>query len=83
MSKNYTKEELRLIAEELVEDLRECENGTNISTSQLIKAVGYDQDSFDLYDLFDIHAALLRAARSNYITLDMSAHKDKVEGLPF
>ena len=37
----------------------------------------------ETFDLFDLHDALFKAARANHITLDMSEHKDKVEGLPF
>ena len=48
-----------------------------------LKAVGYDMNDFEEFDLFDIHSALFKAARGNHITLDMSAHKNKVEGLPY
>lgn len=83
MGKRYTEEELVQIAEQLVDDLRECEDGTSITTCQLLKLAGYEIDAFDTYDLFKIHDALFRAARKNCITLDMSSHKNKVEGLPF
>ena len=33
----------------------------------------------DFDDLSDIHFALVKAARVNYFTLDMSAHKNMVE----
>ena len=83
MSEKYSKADLRHIAEELIEDLRECEDGTRYTTRLLLKDAGYDLDEFDVYDLLDIHDALFKAARANYITLDMSSHKDKVEGLAF
>ena len=83
MSKNYSKAELRGIAKSLVEELRECEDGTGISSWELLQCSGYDMDSFDQWDLFEVHDALLREARANHITLDMSAHKDQVEGLPY
>lgn len=83
MSENYSKADLRHIAEGLIEDLRECEDGTDITSGQLIKSAGYDMDEFDTFDLIDIHDALFRAAKANHIMLDMSAHEGKVEGLPF
>ena len=81
MSDNYSKADLRHIAESMIEDLRECEDGTVTTTGRLAHSCGYEDMEFS--DLFDLHAALFRAARANHITLDMSEHKDKVEGLPF
>jgi len=81
MSEKYSKEDIRNIAEDLVEELRECEDGTIISTSELAKQAGYDD--LDLEDLFALHDVLFRAARRNKIKLDMSAHDGMVEGLPF
>ena len=83
MGENYSKADLRHIAEYLVEDLRECDDGTTITSWQLLKTAGYDMEEFDQWDLFEIHDALFRTAKANRITLDMSAHKDKVEGLPY
>ena len=83
MSEKYSKTDLRHIAENLIEDLRECEDGTDITTWQLVKAAGYDMDEFGEWDLFDVHDALFRAAKANHITLDMSAHDGLVEGLPY
>ena len=81
MSERYSKSDIREIAEYLVEDLRECEDGTVTTTGRLARASGYDD--METFDLFDLHDALFMAARANHITLDMSEHKDKVEGLPF
>lgn len=83
MSKDYTSEELNDIAENLIEDLRDCEDGTKMSTHCLLKEAGYDIEEFDIYDLFEIHNALFEAAERNEITLDMSAYDDQVVGLPF
>ena len=83
MSERYSNADIKQIADELVEELRECDDGTAITTRQLLKAVGYDMNDFEEFDLFDIHSALFKAARGNHITLDMSAHKNKVEVLPY
>ena len=42
-----------------------------------------DIDKFDVHDLLHIHGALFKAAREKHILLDLSSHKDKVEGSPF
>ena len=83
MSEKYSKADLRHIAEDLIEDLRECEDGTDITTWQLVKAAGYDMDEFGEWDLFEINDALFRAAKANHITLDMSSHEGLAEGLPY
>lgn len=83
MGEKYSITDLQYIAEDLVEELRECEYGTEISTSELLKISGYDLDEFEYDDLFDLHYALFKAARENHIHLDMSAHNGLEEGLPF
>ena len=83
MSEKYSKADIKQIVEDLVEELRECDDGTAITTRQLLKAVGYDMNDFEQSDLFDIHSALFKAARAEHITLDMSAHKDKFEGMAY
>jgi len=75
--------ELRHVAEGLVDDLREMENGTITSTYQLINDSGMDTDDFGVDDLFQIHYALLRAASANRITLEFVDSDGKVDGLPF
>ena len=79
-SEKYSRTDLRHIAGNLIEDLRECEDGTDITTWQLVKAAGYDMDEFGEWDLFDVHDALFRAAKANHITLDMLAHDGLEEG---
>lgn len=83
MSEKYSKEYLRLIAESLIEDLRECENGKAITTWDLVKSAGYDMETFEIFDLFDIYYALFEAAKANNIKLFTPAHKGVTEGLPF
>ena len=83
MSNIRSKEEIRYIVNDMIEELRECEDGTDITTGQLIQLVGYDLDEYDDEDMSDIHFALLKAAKAEHITLAMSAHDYKLEGLPF
>ena len=83
MSEIHSKEDLQYIVEDLIEELRECEDGTAIDTVHLLKSAGYDMSEFSHDDLFDIHFMLFRKAKENHITLDMSAHDGLVEGLPF
>lgn len=86
MSDNDRKmsaEEIRHIAEAMVEELRECEDGYVTTTGRLASAYGYSEEELGFFGLFDLNDALFRAAKANHITLDMSSHEGKVEGLPF
>lgn len=82
MSK-LTEEDLKEIGRSFIEDLRECEDGTSVTTWQLVMEAGYDETDFEWGDLFVVHRALFDAARKNHITLDMSAHRDMDEGMPY
>lgn len=81
MNEKYSKEDLLYIAEELVEELRECKNGTVMTTATLARDYGYER--MDDSDLFELDRALRREARANRITLDIAEHNGKEEGLPF
>ena len=78
-----SKEEIRHIAEDMIEELRECEDGYVTTSGRLARAYGYGEEELGFMGMFDLHEALFRAARANHITLDMSSHEGKVEGLPF
>ena len=82
MVENLTKEEIKPIVEDLVEELRECPDGTRITTALLLKQAGHEED-FDPIDLIEIHNELLEVVKANNIVLDMSEHDGKVEGFPF
>ena len=83
MSKQYTKTDFHHIVDDLIDYLRECEEGTDITTGQLLQAAGYNVDEFGISDLMDIHDELIKTAKHNHIILDMSAHENMVEGLPY
>ena len=83
MDDGYTKEELREIAEKLIERLRKYRNRTCTTTWDLLEEAGYDVWEMDDLDLIDIHYALEEAARENRIILDRSAHDGMKEGMPF
>ena len=78
-----TKNEIRELAEEMVEELRELPDGTEITSGQILKTSGIEPDELDDRDLFGFHEALFRAAKANHITLDMAKHDGLVEGLPW
>ena len=78
---NYPKEEILQIAEYLVEELRELEDGTSTTTAKLAGDCGYDD--MEMSELFELDEALFKAARKNHIKLDSSPHKRLEEGLPF
>ena len=83
MTETYTDEALQQIAEDLVENLRECPDGYTNTTVALMRDAGYDLDEFDDMDLMRIDYLTRALARKNHIKLDDSAHKGKCEGLPF
>ena len=78
-----TKTELRHIADDMIEELRELPDGYEITSGGLLKRYGYDPADMESSDLFEFHDALFRVAKANHITLDMSKHENKVEGLPW
>lgn len=75
------KTELRHIAEDLVVELRELPDGTEITSGLLLKRIGYDPEELSEGELLGYHEALLRTAKTNPITLDMSKHENMSEGL--
>lgn len=81
MDGKYSKEEIRRIAEDMVEDLKGCEDGMVTTTNRM--SLAYGHTDMDVSDLFELHYALLKTAEMHNIELDMSEHNDKDEGLPF
>ena len=77
------KTEIKQIVKDLVEELRELPDGTVITSGQLLDRAGYDLKDLSEGDLLDYHDALFKAAKANHITLDMSKHENRLEGLPW
>ena len=77
------KNKLEGVIPVLIERLKASPDGYDITTAQLLQVAGYRLDDFEFMDLFDIHFALFEAAEKAGLTLDMSSHENKVEGLPF
>ena len=80
---DMTKNEIKELAEKMLDKLRGMPDGTEITSWQILKTSGIDPDELEDRDLFDFHAALFRVAKANHITLDMSKHAGLVEGLPW
>ena len=78
-----TKAEVERIVEELVEELRELTDGTEITSRQLLERAGCDLKELSEDELFDCHEALCQAAEDARISLDMSKHEGIQEGLPW
>ena len=75
------------IVDVLIGKIKTLPNGTEITTSQLVKLCGLESECnsdgfFEPMGLFEIHNALFKAAEKEHIQLDMSKHDGKVEGLP-
>ena len=72
------------IVETLIEELREMPNGTEATIDLLVNKCGYDARQLERDDqMLTIYSELLKAARKAHITLDWSAYKDMVVGLPY
>lgn len=65
-----TKEEIRYIAEDLLTELREMEDGSITTTRDLLNQTGFDHDDCSIEDLVEIHQTLLDMAEANNIKLD-------------
>ena len=83
MTETYTEEALQQIAEDLVENLRECPDGYTTTTAALMRDAGYNLDEIDDMDLMRIDYLMRGLSSKNHIKLDDSAHKGKCVGLPF
>ena len=81
MSKKYSKANLRHIAEDMMEGLRECADGTFTNTGTLAHDYGYDD--MKTFEIFKLHKALFRTALANNITLRTFKDDGKMVGLPF
>mgnify|MGYP004460882603 CR=1 FL=1 len=82
MSSQLAENEIKEIAKELVEELRDREDGERITTALLLKESGFCQE-YDPLDLIRIHETLVEASNNAGITLDMSEHENKMEGLSY
>ena len=83
MSKNFTKVELNHLIENMIDELRECEDGAIMSTSGMLASFGYDMEEFDVSDLLYLDGELRKAGKLNHIKLDRSAYDGMEVGLPF
>ena len=82
MNNQLTENQIKDIALELVDKLRERNDGERITTALLLKESGFDQE-YDSLDLIRIHETLIKASDNAGITLDMSEHQNKMDGLSF
>jgi hypothetical protein len=81
----WTQEEILSVSRNLLEELRDCEDGTVTTTCQLLSDLEYNVSNsreYSLSELFEIHNKLWRMARENSISLT-SLSKGIPEGLPF
>ena len=71
------------IVAEMIKMLREAPDGTVTTTARLIKDTGYERSEYYGLDLIEVHFALMEEAEKAGITLDMSSHEGKDEGMPY
>ena len=79
MDKNRRDE----IVSVLIDFLKNAPDGYNNSSARLMMAAGYNLKDYSGLDLLEIHFALFDAAEKAGLTLDMSSHDDKEEGMPY
>ncbi len=81
MSEKYTIKDLRYIAEDMVEMLRDYEDGTVTTTGKMAYEAGYED--LEISDLLELHKSLFRAATANHIKLEISDHVDCADIQPY
>lgn len=72
----------KAIVAALTARLKRMRPGVGTSTALLLKSA-FPGESFSEGDLCDVHFGLFEAAEAAGMTLDFSAHENKLEGLPF
>ena len=83
MSEIFSKLELNHMVDSMVDELRECEDGSVMSTSGMLASFGYNTKEFDISDLLYLDGELRKVAKLNHIKLDRSAYDGMEVGLPF
>ena len=68
-SGNFTRTELRYTVEDLVEELRESENGNVVSVTGLLKECGYDISDYSKRDIKVLSELLLKLSKANKIRM--------------
>ena len=81
MNTKYTADDISRIADEIMKELVQQEDGFETSTCRLAYAMGYDD--MDEPDLFNLHRKLFELADKYDVVLDMSEHEGKFEGLQY
>ena len=71
------------IVAEMIKMLREAPDGTVTTTARLMMDTGYERSEYYGLDLIEVHFALMEEAEKAGITLDMSSHEGKDEGMPY
>ena len=75
------KETIKTVVYALINDLRECEDGIETTTYDLVSR--YRKYGFEDKDLFELNRLLFKEADKNRIFLDTSKYDDKAVGLPY
>lgn len=89
MKKNNLSEDNNIpnyeeIIDKLIKELKTYPGGTEISTYQLLKKLFPEQtEQWDTTDFFEIHFLLQKRTKKCGLLLDMSKHRDCVEGFPY
>ena len=78
-----TKTELRHISEDLIDEIREMDDGSRSTVLDILEVSGYDTDEFKSEEMMELTDQLFRTAKAYHIKLDMSEHEGMDEGLPY
>ena len=76
-SGNFTRIELRYTVENLVEELRERDNGSSVTVKGLLKDCEYDISDYNKNDLIILEDLLLKLSKSNKIKLTVKNEAGK------
>lgn len=77
------REERNDMVEALIEELYMLDDGTSVSTLELMNSLGEDTDQYDFSDMMDIHDQLFRHAKKKHIKLYSPDYDGTPVGIPY
>lgn len=78
-----TKDEIRFIVQDVIDELRNLPDGYETTSGRLLFSIGHDLSDMPESELLEYHQQLFKMAEVNHIVLDISKHYGLFQGLPW